>query len=600
MADAMKHRGPDDSGEFASERVGMSFRRLSIIDLSLDGHQPMSTPDGRLTIVFNGEIYNYVELRKELEEKGVRFRSRSDTEVLLKAYDMWRAECLERLNGMFAFIVFDAERQELFGARDRFGIKPLYACQLGDRTLWASEIKGIRASGLYKDRVNWSVVSAFLLEDRLDDTPATFFEGISSIPAGTAFQVRADGETRTWRYWSIDGTPWNGTVDPPTAFAELFEDAVKLRLRSDVPTGVCLSGGLDSTATVCSMARQRNGDDAPLRTFCYRDPQYDESEYVADTIATTGAELFDLVRSPVRLWERLPDTLAFQDEPVHTMTAVVGFELMGRVAGAGVKVVLNGQGADEVLGGYSSFHRGLWHTQLRGGQWVKAWRNIADFTRVHGGSLTGAFTRTVRHTVQSELARIRLYRSLAWARKRRRLEEDTWFEGDLTRYLDRDPPGEEDQRLRPTLERAITAQPLPLFLRLEDRNSSAHSVESRLPFLDHRVVNLAFSLDDEWKLRGRWNKVLLREAMTNRIPESVRTRPEKYGFPVAQADWFRDDLYGPLRDVLSATAARERGLYDTTAILRDLERHRSGRIDVSGRLFLVAELEIWLSSLAQS
>src|SRR2546426_59601 len=258
MAQSIAHRGPDDSGLYLDHEGGFGFRRLSILDLSPAGHQPMCSEDGQLVVVFNGEIYNYIELRDELRAAGFCFRSTSDTEVLLAAYRHWGAECLAKLNGMWAFVIHDRRHGVLFGARDRFGVKPLFVHRGKDCWLLASEIKAILASGLYARDTNWQVAADFLIDGKLDETAATFYAGIEQLPPGSAFELRLDGSWRQWTYWSLPGLEPEPITDVEETFAELLEDAVRIRLRSDVPVGACLSGGLDSTAGIWARGPMRH------------------------------------------------------------------------------------------------------------------------------------------------------------------------------------------------------------------------------------------------------------------------------------------------------------------------------------------------------
>ena len=274
MVEAIRHRGPDDGGVLLDGPIGLGFRRLSIIDLSAAGHQPMVDAEAKVSIVFNGEIYNYLELRSELAAFGHRFRSTSDTEVLLRAYLQWGSDCVTRLNGMWAFVIADHRRRRLFGSRDRFGIKPLYRCQSASTMAFASEIKALLAGGVVQAEPNRVVAANYLVDNRLDDSDQTFFAGVQAVPAAHCFEVDAAGAYRQWRYWSLQ-LGREAPARPAQAFAELFEDAMRLHMRSDVPVAVHLSGGLDSTAIACASARIRAGAGAAdaLSAFCYLDPQ---------------------------------------------------------------------------------------------------------------------------------------------------------------------------------------------------------------------------------------------------------------------------------------------------------------------------------------
>jgi asparagine synthase (glutamine-hydrolysing) len=547
-----------------------------------------------VVIVFNGEIYNFVELRNELRGLGHRFDSTGDTEVLLHAYLQWGTDCLKRLNGMWAFAIYDKRRGVVFGSRDRFGIKPLYTCVGSSHVLFASEIKAIRASGLVPTRPNWRAAARFLLENRLDDTPETFYDPIRQVLPGTAFEVDLRGSLKEWRYWSLEASDAVSPDDAGTSFRDLFEDSVRLHMRSDVPVGVDLSGGLDSTSIICSTARLRGEQSAigPLMAFCFQAPEFDESAYIADTLRQTGATLVNLQTSPQSLWDDLTRMLWFQDEPVHSLTAVIGYQLMRLTAEHGVKVVLNGQGADETIGGYDSFFLDFWSTLLRRGRLRDMWNQIGNYVAAHKGSRPQLVRRVVRHVIQTDLRQYHPFRSMSRSARRRRLGANTWFDPSLHSLVDAEGPipGPE---LKSALCHAITEAPLPLYLRVEDRNSMAHSVEARLPFLDHRLVSYVLGLPATWHLYGPWNKFVLREAMRGEIPESVRTRLDKMGFPHPARRWFGHELREPVLDTLSSQRARERGIYDIRSILRDAERHRRGEVDVARGLFSVAQFELW-------
>jgi asparagine synthase (glutamine-hydrolysing) len=596
MTDSLVHRGPDDSGHYLDGSVGLGFRRLAILDLSSTGHQPIISDDERFVLVFNGEIYNYVELRKELINAGYGFRSSGDSEVLLNAYRHWGMGCLSKLNGMWAFILYDRSRHVLLGSRDRFGVKPLFIHRRGDFVLFASEIKAIRASGVYRGGINWTVASRFLLENALDDTTDSFYEGIESIPAGSAFELSVDGSWKAWRYWDLNGIQSVEDVNPPEAFAQLFEDAVRLRMRSDVPVGVSLSGGLDSTAIICAAARQRaeNGSSivAPLQAFSYTPKEFDESKYIADTLDMSRAELSVLDVSPKEMWDSLPRVLWHQDEPVHTMTAVVGYHLMNLASKRGIRVVLNGQGADETIGGYFSYFADYWLELCARGKWLRAVAEIRAFSGVHGDTKWEHGKGTVLRLAASLLHRVPLYRAISRRRYARAVRSHPWFTRELTERLPIQARPGINCRLDGVMKQAVRTAPLPLYLRIEDRNSMAHSVEARLPFLDYRLVLFLSGLPPHWKLNGPWNKWVLREGMKGRIPESVRIRPDKMGFPTPGRKWFAHDLYEPMADILSSRAFRERGIYNVQQVIADLARHKTGDIDVHRDLFNVAEFEI--------
>lgn len=597
MLHPITHRGPDDYGIALESQVGLGFRRLSILDLSPLGHQPMNSADGRYTVVFNGEIYNYLELREQLQALGHNFRSTGDTEVLLTAYQHWGPSCVERFNGMWAFVIHDRAERLVFGSRDRFGIKPLYRWHGQRQMLFASEIKAIRASGLYHGGVNPRLCAAYLHEEKLDETNESFYEGIVQVPPGHCFELKLDrGHYREWPFWNLENAQEVPHPDAAEEFAQAFDDAMLLHMRSDVPLGVNLSGGLDSTAILCEAARirARDGADTPLLAFSYQDKVFDESRYIKDTLAQTGARLVQMELTPQQLWNSIPQVLAAQDEPTHAMSAMIGYHLSALARQHGVKVVLNGQGADEVLAGYGSYFSVRWLELMRQGRAWTAWQEVKNYTAAHGGKpgerYAGLLKPVITAPLKSWLTRLTAKRAakqrLASAASRPWLNPD--LAGQLAPLQSQGPPG-----LRNVLVNSIQQAPLPLYLRVEDRNSMAHSIESRLPFLDHRLVSLAFSLGPEWKIKGPWNKYILREAMRGRIPESVRSRVDKMGFSTSSGEWLRGPLKAQLLDVVSDPSFKASPFFRHAEFARMTQQHLSGEATHTGKLLNAVQIHIW-------
>ncbi len=609
MTSIIRHRGPDGEGAYAEGSVAIGFRRLAILDLRPAADQPMASPDGQVVLVFNGEIYNYVELGEELRSLGHTSASTGDTEVLLHAYLQWGPRCLERLNGMWAFLVYDRRRRVLFGSRDHFGKKPYYYYRSGPYFLIGSEIKAIVASGLYRGGVNWAKAGRLLLGDSLDHVPEdaqTFYSQIQQLPAGSAFELDLQGGFRTWRYWSIPQAPENGELEqePAPKWADLFEDAVRIRLRADVPVGLFLSGGMDSTSIACAAARlrKRSGETGePILAFSFQSPEHDESRYLRDTLSQTGIEIVPFRPDPQELVAKLEQCLWFQDEPLHSLVGLISFELSRLAAERGVKVILIGAGADEYLAGYPTYFENYWWTLLTKRGAREARREIEAYCRMVPGDPRALLRRVRLVQLFVRLGRIAAYRKLtAWLRARRRARHP-WF----TPALFDSMPAEEvaaraDHGLHAALRTSVESAPLPLYLRIDDRNSMAHSIEARAPFLDHRLVERAFALPPEWKLRDAWNKYLLREAMRDRIPESVRTRVDKMGFPVPARTWFAGPLQERILDTVQSREFRERGIYRVPAIERDIEAHRQGKVDISKQLFNLIQFEIWSDGLRDS
>jgi asparagine synthase (glutamine-hydrolysing) len=599
MTASLAHRGPDDSGFWYSGAVAMGFRRLAIIDTTTAGHQPMVSPDGETVLVFNGEIYNYVELRAELRSLGHHFRSSCDSEVLLAAYRQWGDRVVDRLVGMFAFAIWDKERGEVFGARDRFGIKPLFVYHGVDIVILASEIKAIHASGESAHAENWQAIARYIVGGQLDDTAATCFAGIEQVAAAHTFRVGPAGPVRQQRYFDWSTDMLDRADDAPRVVGEMFEESVRVQTRSDVPVGVCLSGGVDSTAILCSMARQRGvaGDSSPLFAFSYNTPEYDESRYVAETIRETGATLVSLDTDPRATWANLSRVLHFHDEPLHSMTALVGFQLMGLARRHGALVILNGQGADEILAGYSNYHAAHWVTLVLQGRATQAMREIRAYGRAFGDSSGRLATQVLRIVMFRAMRLLPGYAHATRIRRDAKLRDNPWVTPDLANRIP-DRGLVPSSRLDAIQRSAVTSSPLPLYLRIEDRNSMSHGVEMRVPFLDHRLATYALSLPLDWRRRGPWNKYALREAMRGKMPEAIRTRQDKMGFPTSDGKWFAGDLHEPLRALLDSRAARGRGVFQTDNLLRELDAGRGTSVENHSVLFRAANVEAWLSMLA--
>jgi asparagine synthase (glutamine-hydrolysing) len=327
--------------------------------------------------------------------------------------------------------------------------------------------------------------------------------------------------------------------------------------------------------------------------FSYQAKEYDESVYINDTVKQTGVQLIPFHPDPRQLWDSLEQMLWYQDEPIHSIVAMITFELSRLAAASGVKVILNGGGPDESLAGYHNLFHNYWYTLLRAGHVREVWHEICAYCSAHGGEARTLFQRFLYNQLKSAMGHVSAYRQLARWKRSRELRKHPWFTPELSEHLPVDNHKYSEPTLDFALKRSVECAPLPLYLRLEDRNSMAHSVEARMPFLDYRLMSLAFQLPANWKMRGPWNKYVLREAMRQRIPESVRNRPDKMGFSVPTKSWFADALYEPMQDLLGAQEVRERGIYNVAAIRKDLELHRQGKADVSSQLFNLFQFEIW-------
>ncbi len=603
MSHVIRHRGPNSDGIYIKDSVGFAFRRLSIQDLSDAGSQPMQSPDQRYAIVFNGEIYNYIELREELIKLGFQFRSKSDTEVLLNAYIAWGKSCVEKFNGMWAFLIYDSKEKTLFGSRDRFGIKPLYYYRSATHLLFGSEIKAIRASGVCHAEVNWAMASRFLLEDRLGDTTDSFFKGIESIPPGSVFEVDVNGQLNVTKFWSLENLQREPCKDPVEAYREIFDDAVRLRLRADVPQGVFLSGGIDSTAIICEVARLRKevNSNEPLKAFSFIHDEFDESPFINETIGQTNCELNRVTTDALQLWQSLDSALWYHDEPLHSLTALIGFNLSKMAAEHGTTVILNGQGADETCAGYPSYFRNYWYSLIKNGNFKQAWSEIGKYANAFDEDQRALFMQTYKTFIKSKFRAIPLYSRYSSKRNHERVTQHPWFTNQFTDYLPYEHFVDPRMDLHSALIDSTDIAPLPLYLRVEDRNSMAHGIEVRLPFLDYRLVSFLFSqASDEAKINSYWNKNLMREAMRNKIPENVRTRKDKMGFPIPAQTWVNEKLYKFYLEVLTDDVAKSRGIYNIEAMLKDLQKNRRNEIDISEELFDVVQFELWMKNVVDA
>jgi asparagine synthase (glutamine-hydrolysing) len=564
----------------------------------------MSSADGLCTVVFNGEIYNYVELRTELMALGHRFRSNSDTEVLLAAYLQWGRECVERFNGMWAFLIHDRRSDEVFGARDRLGVKPLYLWHDDEWFVLASEPRAIGSTGLASLQPGWTRVADALVWNLMDHDDGTTFAGIRQVSAGSRFVISADGQLKGEPFWTV---PEDGPDESSTAADDrwierlrgLVIDAVRLRLRSDVPIGFTLSGGIDSTMLIAEAARLNDGD-AGLLAFAYQDTAHDEKIQIADTVRQTGARLISIDESDLDLSEILPALVHANGEMIHSMSAVANYALFGLAHRHGVKVVIGGQGSDEAFAGYTNYEESHWLALLSDWRLRALIRDIAASCRVRQRSAVGMLLAVLRRAARLAISDTRPY-GWARARVRRRLPPRPWSDLFRPDFLEQAGPlgqRREDYHLENAQRMSLRRWPLPMYLRIEDRCSMIHSVEARLPFTDYRLVELALRMPRELRFARGLNKVGLRKAATGRVPHSVTAKVTKFGFPVSTSSRALSGLRALCGDLVNSRAFAERGVYrlDSARALLAATR-QSATVDQADALFHLAQTEIWLGGL---
>lgn len=600
--EALVHRGPDDAGEYLAGPVGFGFRRLSVIDPSPAGHQPMTSPDGALTVVFNGEIYNYIEVRADLIALGHRFRSASDTEVLLAAYRQWGDDCVLHFNGMWAFLIHDRRDGTLFGARDRLGEKPLYLWQDESWCVFASEPKAIGATGLCTLEPDWHRLADSIRWGRMDHGAGSCLAGIRQVPSGHRFRVDAHGALAEEPYWALpcglasaEAASTRSESDWIDELAVLVTDAVRLRLRSDVPVGFTLSGGIDSSLLICEAA-QLKGSYGSLLAFSYQDTQYDEREPIADTVAQTGARLVRASDEDLDMAGLLPQVVQANGEPVHSPAAAANYLLFGLARRHGVKVLLGGQGADEVFAGYRDFQWDQWHTQFEDRRWAALLDDVRRYAGLNRRSALAVLGETVTRSLRIALSGSTWYRRLRDARiAARSTEVHSVFAPEFLQMATARSLTPADLRLAAQQRYALTQWPLPMYLRIEDRLSMANSVEARLPFTDYRLVEHGMRMPDSLKFSGGVNKAALRRVAQRRVPASVSSRMQKFGFPVGYGLPAARGLHRLSAELAATKGFRERGIYDAGAVTRLLTREpRESDIDT---LFHLAQSELWLANM---
>lgn len=571
------HRGPDGEGSFLDHGVWLGHRRLSIVDLTDAGAQPMRSDGGDLVITYNGEIYNYVELRVELEARGHRFRSHSDTEVILAAYAEWGARCVDRFNGMWAFAIWERKARRLFCSRDRFGVKPFFFLPVGGGFAFGSEIRQLMP-WMDQRKASQQRVMDFLLTGAADHTDGTFFAGVRKLPAGHNMIWFADGgKVETRRYYRLErqsGVARLSVDDAVSAYGELLEDAVRLRLRSDVPVGTCLSGGLDSSSVAALAAplfRSQAGHRFSAITAVSEQETNSEEGYAKQVVDASDLEWLRVRPSYDDLRAQLASVVDAQEEPFGSTSIVMQYAVMQQARASAIPVLLDGQGGDETLLGYPKY--------------VAAY--LASRWRDDGlTGLFGAMKAAGNNNASWSLGRVLMYLAgsrLAGLRYRHHCREHRYLAGfpplpaHLRQFADACFDDFELQRLE------IERTNLPVLLRYEDKNSMAHSIETRLPFLDYRLVELALSLPGSLKIRDGWSKWILRQAMSDRLPRDIAWRRNKLGFEAPERTW-----QARLQPEMKAAVLRSVLLGDIANRGRLEQRFSSLSLRAQWRLFSVA------------
>ncbi len=600
MLSSQTHRGPDGEGFWcapAPEQVCLGHRRLSILDLTDAGAQPMVDTSGQFVLTYNGEIYNYVEIREELKAIGVVLRSDSDTEVLLEAYKQWGTECLSRFNGMFSFALYDRTKGHLFCARDRYGEKPFLFHRTADRFAFASEYKALLLDPEIPLEIDeWRLIRAAHNQSTgLDADRKTVFKAVEQLLPGEAMIVDVRSlDSRIWRYWEVTPGELRGGADEREVFAEFRElliDSVRLRLRSDVPVGSCLSGGLDSSAIVC-IVRRLLGDDAPYNTFTGRFPgtAADEWQYARQVIDQTGVISHVTEPTVERFLEDLPAFVWYNELPVGSSSQFAQWCVFQLAKKHDVTVLLDGQGADEALGGYEQYFRFYVDALRERGDHKRMRRELPQIRARYPLALTSS-ARSIRDRLPFRMRHLLSNRfgmgtSLLYGLKPA-----------VARAIAREntlPSKPGFNPLANALEQDSFGRYLTTLLRYGDRNSMAHSREVRLPFCDHRIAEFVFSLPPHLVMGEIQTKRLLRESMVGVLPEGIRTRWNKQGFRPPQDLWFRSPaLLSQVRDVFHGAAFRDSAYWFAPWWQKALQRVENGQLGLGWALWHPFMAEVW-------
>ena len=590
MLKSIRHSGPDDEGILSDDSIALGIRRLAIVDIE-HGHQPMPNDGEAIWIVFNGEIYNFLEIRNELVKLGHRFHTKTDTETIVHAYEEWDVNCLQKLNGAFAFAIWDKRKRKLFLARDRLGIKPLYYYSCRDRFLFSSEIKALLVDPEVPRKPNEPVICTFLLTGFQKHAGDTFFAGIKELPP--AHYMLADQKRLSLRrYWDPAAfKPGVMRTDKyyTSKFRELLLDAIKIRLPPTLTIGSYLSGGLDSTSIVClvneilkssSLPVNRDRKSQKLFSAFYHEAVADERPFIEEVGRFVSTKINYVFPSAAIRWSDIRTFIYYMDEPV-TVLNYYAYWCLARITKEQAKVTFSGQGPDEFLAGHNNhflaYIKELWKRK-------KITRLLTEL--VAGLNRYGPAS-VIRQAIKTLTFR-------GGVRVEKLLDPQFVARHDLNQAR------KKDNSLRTTLLLDVTQNRLPMHLRVGDRVTSAFSLESRCPYLDHRIIEFSFSLPETQKIRNGQTKYVMRNAMKGFIPESVRRR-KKLGTPIPLERWMKD-LREEIREVFNSSKFRERGYFNQPAILEAFDRYCEGKLSRIGRqsyadmFWRILNLELWLET----
>lgn len=601
MGDVLAHRGPDDDGYFTDGSVGLGHKRLSIIDVT-NGKQPMTNEDGSVWIVFNGCIYNYMELRQELVQRGHQIKTYSDTEVIIHAYEEYGKDCVNRFNGMFSFVIWDGKRKEIFAARDRFGVKPFYYTIQNGGFIFASEIKSILVNQPSLRNVNpHGLQDYYVFQYSLG--AKTLFKDILKLEPGYCLTMRVDEELKPslTQYWDFnfqyDAYHTEDYFVDKVRF--LLEDAVKIRLRSDVPVGAHLSGGLDSSAVACFAASLLDGMQLNTFTGGFKEStDYDESHYAKLVANRIKANYHEIFPTSSDFADSISDIVYYLDEP-GAGPGVFPQYMVSKLAGKHVKVVLGGQGGDEIFAGYARYLVAYLEESLKGAIQETADRGnfVATLSSIIPNlNLLNNYEPMLQHFFSKGLfgpQDERYFHLIDRSEGMKNLFNTESIFADrnysvFEEYQNIFNRSNASSLLDKMLYHDVKAS-LPALLHVEDRTSMAASLESRLPLLDYRIIELVASIPPVIKFKGGKSKSILKQAVKNHVPTEIIERKDKMGFPVPLNEWYQRDLHGFIKEILLDPRTERRGLYN----LKEVEKTLSSQSKFSRVLWGLLCLELW-------
>ena len=582
MMGLIKHRGPDDEGVFIENNIGLGFVRLSIIDLTVAGHQPMLSDDGRYVMVFNGEIFNYVEIREELKDQGVNFKTNTDSEVLLKAYITWGESCQDKFNGMWAFAIYDKKEESLFASRDRFGIKPFYYLYTKDFFAFASEIPPLLSMMTNKPIANGSAIFDYLVYNRTDQSENTFFVEIKKLQHGCKINIKKNKVIIEKWYDLKTEVLKNSGFKSPSDFKELFTNSLLLRLRSDVPIGVCLSGGLDSSSITSILIELNSIENLNTFSAVYGENKAgDETKYI-NAFRGKISNMNFIEPSSQTFYNDINLLLDLHAEPFPGTSPYAQYKVM-QLAQGKVKVTIDGQGADEMLAGYSDFY----------GYYLKELLLKFRFKKV----ISEIFYYCKKHKSFFGIKTFIYFLLPAYLKNIVRINQHDYISSSFI------SKGKDSSTISKTYFNSKTLKEsllnhfeykLEHLLKWEDLNSMAFSIEARVPFLDHRLVEKAIATESFLLIDKGVSKLLLRESMKGLLPKIIEDRINKIGFATPEDEWFREEpLKSFVIEILNSDKMKSRNIIDAKKIKKMFENHLLGKVNAAKEIWKCVNLELW-------